>query len=162
MALFIFSGEKVFAQDSTYRSSGLPLPRFVSLAKDEVNVRAGPGKQYPVKWVVMRKGLPVEVILEFEHWRKVKDHEGQEGWVYHTLLSGKRTALIIGDENIPAYEQSTYDNTKKTRINIYLEPLSKVSVEKCDRFSCKVSAVGYSGWVERKSLWGVYEHENID
>ncbi|MGH1404401.1 MAG: SH3 domain-containing protein [Alphaproteobacteria bacterium] len=152
----------MFAQSATYQSSGLPIPRFVSLSKDEVNVRAGPGKQYPVKWVMMRKGLPVEVVLEFEHWRKVKDHEGQEGWVYHTLLSGKRTALILGDDNVAAYEKETFSSNKKVRINIYLEPFSKVNVEKCVPQSCLVSAVGYSGWVERKSLWGVYEHENID
>ena len=91
-------------KNAIFSNSGLELPRFVSLAENKTNVRAGPGKKYPIKWVLNRKSLPVEVILEFDHWRKIIDHEGQSGWVFHALLSGKRTGIIIGSDPVPAYE----------------------------------------------------------
>ena len=75
-------------------TSGLPIPRFVSLKSDKVNVRAGPTKDHDVAWVYNRAALPVEVTAEFENWRRIRDWEGAEGWVYHSLLSGKRTALV--------------------------------------------------------------------
>src|SRR3989440_12827908 len=78
----------------TGTTSGLPVPRFVSLKSDKVNVRAGPTKDHDVAWVYNRAALPVEVTAEFENWRRIRDWEGAEGWVYHSLLSGRRTALV--------------------------------------------------------------------
>src|SRR6202008_3387717 len=75
-------------------TSGLPIPRFVSLKSDKVNVRAGPTKDHDVAWVYNRAALPVEITAEFENWRRIRDWEGAEGWVYHSLLSGRRTALV--------------------------------------------------------------------
>ena len=83
------------AKDNTPQSaSGLPVPRYVSLKSDHVNVRAGPTKDNDVAWVYTRAGLPVEITAEFENWRRVRDSEGAEGWVYHSLLSGRRTAVV--------------------------------------------------------------------
>src|SRR6201746_1895150 len=82
------------AKDTAVSSSGLPVPRYVSLKSDHVNVRAGPTKDNDVAWVYTRSGLPVEITAEFENWRRVRDSEGAEGWVYHSLLSGRRTAVI--------------------------------------------------------------------
>jgi len=82
------------AKDSALTTSGLPVPRYVSLKSDHVNVRAGPTKDNDVAWVYTRSGLPVEITAEFENWRRVRDSEGAEGWVYHSLLSGKRTAAV--------------------------------------------------------------------
>jgi SH3-like domain-containing protein len=82
------------AKDSAPTTSGLPVPRYVSLKSDHVNVRAGPTKDNDVAWVYTRSGLPVEITAEFENWRRVRDSEGAEGWVYHSLLSGRRTAVI--------------------------------------------------------------------
>ena len=75
--------------------SGLPVPRFVSLKSDKVNVRAGPTKDHDVAWVYNRAALPVEVTAEFENWRRIRDWEGAEGWVYHSMLSGRRTGLVV-------------------------------------------------------------------
>ena len=72
----------------------LPLPRFASLKTDRVNLREGPSKDHATKWVYQRAGLPVEITAEFEIWRRVRDSEGVEGWVLHSLLSGRRTALV--------------------------------------------------------------------
>src|SRR3981189_1215322 len=97
------------AKDSAQTTSGLPLPRYVSLKSDHVNVRAGPTKDNDVAWVYTRSGLPVEITAEFENWRRVRDSEGAEGWVYHSLLSGRRTAVITmktKDELAPLYESA--------------------------------------------------------
>jgi SH3-like domain-containing protein len=82
------------AAEQAGTASGLPVPRFVSLKSDKVNVRAGPTKDHDVAWVYSRAALPVEVTAEFENWRRIRDWEGAEGWVYHSLLSGRRTALV--------------------------------------------------------------------
>jgi hypothetical protein len=74
--------------------SGLPIPRFVSLKAEKVNVRRGPSSDHPVAWVFQRKGLPVEIVAEFENWRRVRDSDGEEGWILQNMLSGKRTAVI--------------------------------------------------------------------
>ena len=89
--------------------SGLPVPRFVSLKSDRVNVRSGPNKDQEVRWVYTRAGMPVEITAEFENWRRIRDWEGAEGWVYHSLLSGKRTAVVVPnlkDELVPLYESA--------------------------------------------------------
>ena len=74
--------------------SGLPLPRFVSLKSDEVNVRRGAGKEHDVLWTYHRAGLPVEIIAEWDNWRRIRDADGADGWVFHSLLSGRRSALV--------------------------------------------------------------------
>lgn len=86
-----------FAQTTSSVSrgpSGLPLPRFVSLKAERVNMRVGPGKQYAVAWRYVKTGLPLEVIQEYDNWRRVRDAEGTEGWIYHSLLSGERAAAV--------------------------------------------------------------------
>ena len=80
--------------NSQRKGSGLPLPRFASLRSDEVNVRTGPGTRYPVDWVFKRKGMPVEIVAEYENWRKIRDWQGASGWVHQSLLSGKRGFII--------------------------------------------------------------------
>src|SRR5690349_11644648 len=77
-----------------HRGSGLPIPRFASLRSDEVNVRTGPGTRYPVDWVYKRKAMPVEIVAEFENWRKIRDWQGASGWVHQSLLTGKRSFII--------------------------------------------------------------------
>jgi SH3-like domain-containing protein len=75
-------------------TSGLPVPRFVSLKADRVTVRGGPDKDHDVSWIYTRVGWPVEITAEFENWRRIRDADGSEGWVYHSLLSGKRTGAV--------------------------------------------------------------------
>jgi len=145
-----------------FNPTGLTLPRFVSLAKGEANIRTGPGKKYPVKWVMKQKSLPVEIILEFENWRKIRDFEGQEGWVFHALLSGRRTALIASKDIVDAYRHKPAKTDSKPRVSMRLAPLSLVNISECLEGWCEVRAEKLSGWIEINSLWGVYEHENID
>ena len=77
------------------KGSGHPVPRFLSLKSNDVNMRKGPGKEYPIKFKYIKKGYPLKIVAEYHHWRKVIDHEKNTGWIRGTLLSGKRFALIL-------------------------------------------------------------------
>src|SRR3954471_4195077 len=110
----------VGAQDKT-RGTGLPLPRFVSLKSSDVNVRRGPGQEYDVAYTYVRAGLPVEITQEFDNWRKIRDSDGVEGWVFHSLLAGKRTALVAPWEKSGTIAAHASADPKATVV-AYLEP----------------------------------------
>ena len=143
--------------------SGLRLPRFVSLKSDKVNVRGGPNKDQGVTWVYTRTGLPVEITAEFENWRRIRDWEGAEGWVYHSLLSGRRTGLIsaktkASDQPIPIHASAD----PKSNVVAQLEPGVLSAVKRCDGQWCRVSGTGFDGWVQQDRLWGVYPNEKVE
>lgn len=140
--------------------SGLALPRFVSLKTDRVNVRRGPSSDHALSWVFTRKGLPVEIIAEYEHWRRVRDSEGAEGWVYHSLLAGRRTAIVApwnGDQTIALLTAGNDKGRLIARIGAGVMS----EVDRCDGEWCRVSVDRYSGWIKQTMLWGVYPGEQI-
>lgn len=143
---------------AAFRSTNYPLPRYVSLRSDEVYVRSGPGRKFPVQWIFKKKDLPVEITLEYDVWRKIKDFDGHEGWVHKSLLSGKRTGLVQSEENVTIYKKSN----ESSSIQAYLEPEVLVEIDQCDTQWCKINAAGYKGWVQQTLIWGVYEHEEFD
>ena len=149
------------AKDMTATASGLPVPRYVSLKSDHVNVRAGPTKDNDVAWVYTRSGLPVEITAEFENWRRVRDSEGAEGWVYHSLLSGRRTAVITmksKDELAPLYDRADPTSAVAARLQAGVV----AQVRRCAAGWCHVSGNGFDGWIEQQRLWGVYADEKVD
>jgi SH3-like domain-containing protein len=141
--------------------SGLPVPRFVSLKAGRVNVRVGPGEDYKVSWVFTRPSLPVEVIQEFDTWRRVRDSDGQVGWVFHSLLSAKRTAVVSpwtkGDP-LAIHARNAAD----APITAYLQPGVMASVDRCRDGWCNLYGTGFAGWIKQDQLWGVYPGENVD
>jgi SH3-like domain-containing protein len=142
-------------------ASGLPVPRYVSLKSDRVNVRSGPTKDHDVAWVFTRPGLPVEIVAEFENWRRIRDSEGAEGWVYHSLLSGRRTAVVTAREKgqlVPVF--SAADAAADVRAQ--LEPGVVTQVRNCDGKWCRVKGRDFDGWVPQERLWGVYPNEKVD
>src|ERR1051325_7013502 len=149
------------AKDAAGSSSGLPVPRYVSLKSDHVNVRAGPTKDNDVAWVYTRSGLPVEITAEFENWRRVRDSEGAEGWVYHSLLSGRRTAVITMKTKDDL--ASLYDRPDATaRVAARLQAGVVAQVKKCASGWCRVTGTGFDGWIEQQRLWGVYADEKVE
>nr|WP_246544937.1 SH3 domain-containing protein [Ancylobacter dichloromethanicus] len=143
------------------RASGLPVPRFVSLKADKVNVRAGPTRDHGVAWVFTRAGLPVEITAEFENWRRIRDADGAEGWVYHSMLSGRRTALVTpwkSGEEIPLYAEPT----TKAGLRARLEAGVLGKVEHCDGKWCHFFENGFDGYIEQERLWGVYPGEKLE
>jgi SH3-like domain-containing protein len=141
--------------------SGLPIPRYVSLKTDRVNVRRGPSTAHQVIWVFARKGLPVEIIAEYEHWRRVRDSEGEEGWVYHSLLAGRRTGLVAPWRDIERLP--LLDSPEDTADTVAMVETGVVgNIDSCSGQWCEFSVNGLSGWIEQELLWGVYPDETIN
>ncbi len=143
-------------------ATGLAIPRYVSLKSDHVNLREGPSKDHATKWIYQRPGLPVEITAEYEIWRRIRDSEGAEGWVLHSLLSGKRTALISPwKKNAPAlplYAQPREDAEIKAK----LAPGVVAGVKSCDGTWCRLKGDGYDGFMSQNNLWGVYPGEKVE
>jgi SH3-like domain-containing protein len=141
--------------------SGLPIPRFVSLKAEKVNVRRGPSSEHPVAWVFQRKGLPVEIVAEFENWRRVRDSDGEEGWILQNMLSGKRTAVIAPwkqGQTVPLHA------TPQAGAGLVAQASAGVlaEVEGCNGQWCELAAGGYGGFIEQTQLWGVYPGEKVE
>ncbi|AVT74498.1 aspartyl-trna synthetase [Rhodopseudomonas palustris] len=168
MAVTAFAGAMICAatfahagKESPLSASGLPVPRYVSLKSDHVNVRVGPTKDNDVAWVYTRAGLPVEVTAEFENWRRVRDSEGAEGWVYHSLLSGRRTAVVTmkdKDGLAPLYESASSGSAVVARLQAGVV----AQVKRCDMKWCRIVGSGFDGWIEKLQLWGVYADEQVN
>ena len=138
----------------------LPLPRFASLKTDRVNVREGPSKEHPTKWVYQRAGLPIEITAEFEIWRRVRDAEGAEGWVLHSLLSGRRTALITPTKK--GESSKVYAHASESAdVAATLQSGVIVNIRNCDGTWCLVDGDGYKGYIQQVKLWGAYPDEKI-
>lgn len=137
------------AQDEQLGPSGLTLPRFVSLKSDEVNLRTGPGTRYPIDWIYRRRGLPVEVVDEFDDWRRVRDHDGTMGWVHRFMLASHRTVLVTGQirtlRRRPAADAPGL---------AHLEPGVVADLEDCEHAWCRIEAEGFEGWLRRTEIFG--------
>jgi SH3-like domain-containing protein len=141
--------------------SGLPVPRFVSLKVDRVNVRGGPDKDHDVSWIYTRVGWPVEITAEFENWRRIRDSDGSEGWVYHSLLSGKRMAAVqlkSKTDLAPLHAKPDAESAVLAR----LQSGVLGSVKHCNGSWCRLTGDGFDGWIEQQRLWGVYPDEKVE
>ena len=154
--------------------TGRPLPRFVSLKGRAVNMRVGPGRKFAIAWRFLRPGLPVEIIGEHANWLQIRDSDGAEGWVLHSLLVGRRTALVApwsagGDDGIArlvsagraplldAYRGPSRDEPVTARLQAGLV----VKLVRCDTRWCAVEAQGRKAWLPQSALWGVRRDERI-
>ncbi len=139
------------------RVTGLPVPRFVSLASDRVNVRHGPGEQYPIQWVFVRRGVPVQIIAEHDNWRRIVDSEGDRGWVHGNLLSSRRTVLIAGETR--TLRRTPRDDARPV---LRAEPGVLGELFDCQGEWCRVEIAGKRGWLRRNEVWGVLPDETFD
>jgi SH3-like domain-containing protein len=149
------------AQSGTVGASGFPVPRFVSLKSDRVNVRVGPSRDHRIGWTFVRAGLPVEIVQEFENWRRIRDWEGSEGWVFHSLLTGRRTALVTPWESA-VITPLRVEPRSDARVVAELSPKVLGEVGKCEEGWCEVSGDGFSGWIDQTRLFGVYPDETVE
>ena len=163
LALFMLVGSGAsfgpFPAFSAPEGTGLPLPRFVSLRANEVNLRTGPGVQYPIDWVFRRQNLPVEIIAEFKTWRKIRDWQGEQGWIHQSMVAGKRTVIITG-------------NTRRLRSKANAKSKSVARIENyvignllsCPGAEgwCRVEVDGFKGWLRRVEFWGVHRNESLE
>ena len=142
--------------------SGLPLPRFVSLKSGRVNSRIGPGLHYAVNWLYMKSGLPMEIIQEYDNWRRVRDSDGSEGWINQSLLSGRRTAIT-----------APWQRGKDARLTLLAEPDKEAStvaivepgvvgtIKQCNGEWCEMTFDGHTGWIAHTQVWGAYPGEQV-
>lgn len=142
----------------TGESTGLPIPRFVSLRANKVNLRAGPGLRYPVEWVFRRRDLPVEVVDEFNAWRQVRAWDGTLGWVHAVMLQGKRTARVLGE----APRLLLADPTPEAGPVALVQPGAIGTLERCEGAYCRVDFGELTGWMPRQSVFGVYNGETLE
>lgn len=144
-------------------STGLPVPRFVSLKAEKVNVRGGPTKEHDVAWIFTRSGLPVEITAEYDNWRRIRDWEGAEGWIYHSMLSGRRTAMVRAN---PQAKDALAALREKAdahgAVVARLQPGVVGSVKRCDGGWCRLVGPGFDGWLEQERLFGVYPNEKVE
>ena len=153
------------AQPGEPSGSGLAVPRFVSLKSDRVNLRNGPGTDYPTGWVYRRAGLPLEIVKEYESWRQVRDSEGATGWVLQSFLSGRRTALVLPWERKasakPPLVPIHASDSARSNVVVNVEAGVIADLHSCDGRWCRVTVDAYTGYIEQKKLWGAYEGETI-
>lgn len=145
--------EEEKADDGMYASSGLPVPRFISLKFEEVNLRTGPGTRYPIRWVYKRKHMPVEVVEEYGQWRKLRDIVGDEGWAHQSQLSGTRTAVGKQALVLKRYPEDNAPPMIKVDAGVVMHLLE------CDIDWCEVQIQSYKAWIEKRHIWGVYPRE---
>ena len=140
--------------DETGPVTNLPLPRYVSLRASEINVRRGPGLDYRMDWVFRRAGLPVRVIDEYGDWRRIVDKDDAGGWVYHAMITGRRTVLITADGILFREKPTeTAAATAKAEMGVIAR------LRRCRSTWCEVEADGHRGWVPKAAIWGVEEDE---
>ncbi len=149
------------AEQSGVGLSGLPIPRFVSITAARVNLRMGPGRQYPIAWILQRRHLPVEIVEEFEHWRKIRERSGEVGWVHKTMLSGKRMGLVINGsktgELTPAYAEAS-----ESKPIMMAEAGAIGEISQCQGEWCAIRFEKRNAWMRRDTLWGVYPGEEFE
>ncbi|MCH8858709.1 MAG: hypothetical protein IID54_03920 [Proteobacteria bacterium] len=132
-------------------------PRFASLKSDVVNMREGPSTEHRIKWVYRRAGLPVEILAEYDVWRRVRDSDGEIGWMHVALLSPERTALVTGTAvaSVRRREDST------SLVLAFAEPGTTAPIEACGPIACRLDFGEIEGWIDRTRLWGVYANEHF-
>jgi SH3-like domain-containing protein len=134
----------------------LPVPRFVALRSDQINLRTGPGERYPIEWVLTRRNMPVEIVAEFDNWRKIRDFDGTTGWVQERMVTGRRN-VIVRDQvrslrDKPANDAAIVARAEAGVIAKLLE---------CNPDWCRIEANGVAGWLKRDEIWGVYPKEVV-
>ena len=133
----------------------LSVPRYVTIKFDEVNARTGPTEDCPIEWVFIKKDEPVEIIAEYDQWRKIRDINGEGGWVHSRVISGNRTVIFVAKNTMPLVAApGKYD-----QVIAKLAPQIRCSLYSCEKDWCKVNCKSYKGWIARKFLWGVYPDE---
>lgn len=137
--------------------TGPKVPRFVSLHSDKVNLRSGPGRRYPIEWVLTRRDMPVEIIAQFENWRRIREWDGTTGWVQQQMVTGKRFVIVDRGARRAVYRQPDPASAVVARV----EPGVVARLAECRGAWCRVETADIAGWLRRADLWGVYPDETL-
>tara|TARA_Y100000590_G_scaffold463810_1_gene631537 strand:+ start:132 stop:683 length:552 start_codon:yes stop_codon:yes gene_type:complete len=138
--------------------TGLNIPRFVSLKSNDSNLRIGPSKDYPIKLKYIIANTPIEIIDEYNNWRKINDFEGNQGWMHKSLLSGKRYALV----NPPYDEDVQIYHRPKGKIKGKIGKYNIIKIKTCTKNWCSIKYENSSGWINKINIWGTYPEEEFN
>jgi len=122
---------------------------FLSLKKNEVNLRQGPSLKYPNKLIYKKKYLPVIILDKSGPFRKIRDFENNTGWIHIALLTKKKSAINTKNNSI-LFKKPT----------IYSKPIARletgrlVLISKCNLKWCKITSGNFNGWIDKSFLWG--------
>ena len=141
--------------------TGLPLPRWVTISSNPANMRRGPGTDYAKKYVYRRAGLPVEITAEFDHWRRIRDPDGAEGWMHKALIDGERSVIVTEIDGNQSLRPMFAEPDPASEVVALLEPGVQAHLEACEGAWCRVSVAERSGFMPRDVLWGVYPDETV-
>ncbi len=152
-SIIVSAGAVALAQQAN-TPSGLDVPRFVSLKFDHINVRRGPGMDHEIDWVFRRKGMPVQVIAESDHWRRIRDVEGSTGWIHRTMLDSQRTILIL-EEMRPLREEPSRESDPVA----FAEPGVVAELLRCQPDWCQVRSDKIQGWIRTEFVFGLTDDD---
>lgn len=138
-------------------ATGLPVPRWVTVKASRAHVRRGPSRDYDVLWTYVKPGVPVEVIAEYDSWRRVRDVEGATGWMKAAMLDSRRNVMLRGSANTAILSEPKADADAVA----LAAPGLVAELVGCRGEWCEISTRGYDGFVTRDRLWGVYEGETL-
>ncbi len=133
------------------------VPRYASLAANDVALRKGPGTDYPILWKYKREGLPIKIIREFGEWRRVVDMDGIEGWMHMKMLSKQRSAIVIGTTRV-LFNQPDAASRPLWRAQVGVT--GKITI--CEEAWCQLNIDGKTGYIMRTHIWGTETNENFN
>ena len=158
--LAMFAGAAPLHAQDAENETGLPLPRFASLRSNNINARSGPGARYPIEWVYMQKSAPVEIIAEFELWRKIRDWQGSESWVHKSMLSGNRTVKVVAPGENNLYSKPDYNASVVAKVED--DVVGEIVACPSGNSFCEIKFDGVKGWLPRRDIFGLLPDEVLD
>jgi SH3-like domain-containing protein len=141
--------------------SGLPLPRFAALRSDEVNMRSGPGTRFPIEWTYQRRELPVEIVREFELWRRIRDPEGTEGWVHQSTLMGRRSFVVRGAPGTEVMLRRRAEDQAQPVARLRPGVVGRLRACEANSPWCEAQIGEFRGYIKRADIWGVGPNEEV-
>jgi len=132
------------------RADGPVLPRFASLSAPKVYLRRGPAFGDRILWIYHRKGLPVEILDQYDVWRRVRMPDGAVGWVHHAMLSSTRTVVVVGTAKA-VIRNGPGPGAKAVAM---AEPGVIARLDDCRPAACAIRVDGTRGWIDRAAIWG--------
>ena len=146
VVLSVFAGASARAAEAVSA-----VPRFASFSSDKVYMREGPTYRHPILWVYRRRGLPVEILAQYDVWRRVRDADGTTGWVHSSMIAERRTVLVTAKRPAPVRRSSD----PRSPILALAQPGVVAKLEACGASACEIEASGADGWIDKNNIWGV-------
>jgi len=154
--MFRATGILIFALLMSAGASAAPAPvRYVSQSRDTAYLREGPSFQHRILWVYKHKGYPFQVIASYDVWRRVRTADGTVGWMSANMLTDQRTVLVTGKDRAGLWS----DPEPRAKLVAYAMPGATAKLEACAIRSCRITAPGLKGWIDKDRIWGVGRDE---